>query len=326
MKILVIAKWMVRWNGASRVVYELSRRFQIEHDVKIAAYMDYIDPEWKKGFDIYPLKHKGLLALSEIRRVVKEFKPDIIHSHDWIGLLTLPSSIPQVATTHSHWPMSWFFSPTDFIAGIIQGIPNEIKLHLADRVVSVSRYGQEVLQNRWIESEVIYNGVDADFFTPTEKIPLNHPAVLFVGTISLSKAGLLTELIELLHQQLPSVHVYVIGDPINSGIVQRLKKLPNTHCLGAIKNVKSYYYESDILLFPSRVEMFGLVPAEAQACGLPIVAFNVCSLPEVVKNGETGLLVEEGDLHGIVEGVVKILRDHDLRGKMRRNGIEHTKL
>ncbi|MGB2841627.1 MAG: glycosyltransferase family 4 protein [Halobacteriota archaeon] len=326
MKILVIAKWMVKWNGASRVSYELSKRFKKEHEVRIVAYKDHIDPEWEKEFEIYKLQHKGLFALKEIRKVIKEYKPDIIHSHDWLGLLALFSNTPHVATSHEHWPMNWFFSSRTFVGGIIQAIPNEIKVHLADKVVSVSKYCQQVLKKRGIKSVVIHNGIAEEFLNPPKnQLELEHPSILFVGNIHNEKAKYLVPFIDLLNQKSGKVHTYVIGAPVDKKIVERLKNLDNTHYLGVVDDVKPYYQEADVLISTSKIEMFGLVPVEAQACGLPVVAFNICSFPEIIKDGETGFLVKMGDLDEMVNKTLNILMNEDLREEMGRNGIENIK-
>lgn len=326
MKILVIAKWMVRWNGASRVVYELSRRFKREHEVRIAIYKDHIDSEWEKEFEICGLQHKGLFALKEIREIIKEYRPDIIHSHDWLGLLALFSNTPHVATTHSNWPMNWFFSPTSFVAGIVQEIPHEVKMHLVDKVISVSKYQGEKMRNRGIRSEVIYNGIGEDFFNPPEnQITLKHPSILFVGGVNNRKAKYLVPFIDLLNQKSGKVHTYVIGAPADKKIVERLKKLDNTHYLGVVEDVKPYYHGADVLVFTSRMDIFGLVLVEAQASGLSVVAFDACSFPEIIEDGANGFLVEMGDLDGMADKVLKILEDNDLREEMGRNGIKKAK-
>lgn len=317
MKILVIAKWMVRWNGMSRVVYELSKRFKRDHEVRIAVYKDYIDPEWEKEFEVYKLQRRGLFALKEIRKIIKEYKPDIIHSHDWLGLLVSFSNTPHVATTHSNWPMNWFFSLRDFVGGIIQEIPHEIKMYLSDKVVSVSEYQQEKLKKWEIGSKVIYNGVDEEFLNPPDdRIELKHPSVLFVGGVDKRKARYLVPFIELLNRESGNVHTYVIGAPVDKNIVRKLKHLENTHYLGVVDDVKPYYHGVDVLVFTSRMEACPLVLIEAQASGLPVVAFDVCSNAELIKNGETGFLVKMGDLKGIVNKTLEIVESDDLRERM----------
>jgi len=328
MKILVIVKWMVRWNGTSRVVYELSKRFKREHEVRIVAYKDYLDPKWEKEIKINKLQHKGLFTLKEIREIIKEYKPDIIHSHDWLGLLALFSGAPHVSTTHGTWPMNWFFSPTYFIGGTMQEIPHEFEMHLADKVISVSKYQQEKLRKRGIESEVIYNGVDEEFLNPPKnQIEYEHPSILFVGSLDDNKAKYLAPFIKLLNRKSKKkVHTYVIGAPVDRRIVKSLRNLENTHYLGVIDDVKPYYYGVDVLLSTSRLEACPLVPIEAQACGMPVVAFDVYSHAEIIKNGKSGFLVDLGNLDRMADKTLKILTDEDLRNEMGRNGIENVKV
>lgn len=323
MKILVIAKWMVRWNGASRVAYELSKRFKEEHEVRIVAYKDFIDSEWEKEFEVYKLQHKGLLAIKEIRDVINDYKPDIIHSHDWLGLLALNSGVPQVTTCHSSWPMNWFISSRNFLVGIIQEIPNKVKMHMVDGVIAVSKYQQKILNNLGIKSEVIHNGVDYEFFESLETcVELKHPSILFVGRVDDNKAKYLVSFINKLNRKKINVQIYIIGIPANKKIVDELEKLENTHYLGVFDDVRPYYHEADVLMFISRIEAFPLVPIEAQACGLPVVAFNVCSNSELIKNNENGLLITSNDVNEIAEKVLILLKNNRLRKKMSRKAVK----
>src|SRR5690606_38489692 len=69
----------------------------------------------------------------------------------------------------------------------------------------------------------------------------------------------------------------------------------------------------DILVHPSRMEAFGLVVGEAQACGTPVVATRVGGVPENIIEGETGFLVEPGAPHEIADCVNMLLDDAELR-------------
>lgn len=326
MKILVIAKWFVRWNGASTVVYELSKKFKEKHDVVIVAYEDYIDPEWEKEFKICKLRHKGLFALSEIRKIIERCKPDIIHSHDWLGLMALQLDVPQVATTHSNWPKSWFLNISYFVAGVIQDIPNLIKLRLVDRAVSVSKYQQGMLNSHGTRSDVIYNGIDKEYFNRSENnVEFKHPAILFVGSVDIRKAEYLAPFIEKLYQKRRNIHTYIIGASKSQKIIKRLTNIKNVHYLGVVDSVKPYYYAADILIFTSKAEAFPLVPIEAQACGLPVVAFDVCSNGEIIKDGDNGILVKMGNLDNMVCKVLNLLDDDNLIEKMSVNSTEHAR-
>ena len=85
-------------------------------------------------------------------------------------------------------------------------------------------------------------------------------------------------------------------------------------------DVPLLYAACDIFCYPSMWEGFGLTPAEAQASAKPVVAFNHCAIPEVVKNDETGLLARPGDFRELGEALIKLLKDLRLREAMGRAG------
>ncbi|HEY0275149.1 MAG TPA: glycosyltransferase, partial [Paenirhodobacter sp.] len=75
-----------------------------------------------------------------------------------------------------------------------------------------------------------------------------------------------------------------------------------------------------VYVWPGCGEAYGLAYLEAQAAGLPVVAWATAGVPEVVRDGETGLLVAEGDLAGLTGAVAKLLADTGLRRQMGRAG------
>jgi glycosyltransferase involved in cell wall biosynthesis len=82
------------------------------------------------------------------------------------------------------------------------------------------------------------------------------------------------------------------------------------------------YQSCDILLFPSRLEGFGIAPAEALACGRPVVTTNASALPEVVDHGQNGFLVARNDVAGYAEAVRRLGEDAALRRQFGEHGHE----
>lgn len=81
-----------------------------------------------------------------------------------------------------------------------------------------------------------------------------------------------------------------------------------------------YYSLADVFVSPSLLEGFGLAVCEAMACGVPVVATQAGSLPEVVGDGETGLLVPTGDGDALSRAILRLLQDDGLAQRLGRAG------
>ena len=174
---------------------------------------------------------------------------------------------------------------------------------------------------------VIPYGLDVDIFRPRLKefskeflnLPQDRAIVLFVAdNIKNHRKGF-----DLLQVALSSVNpalniqLVAIGDNAN------LSCLPNgTIGLGRIEDqrvLSMAYSAADVFVMPTRAEAFGQVVFEAMACGTPIVAFNVGGIPDMVRQEETGLLVQPEDSGGLARAIERILLDDDLRRYLSSN-------
>lgn len=84
------------------------------------------------------------------------------------------------------------------------------------------------------------------------------------------------------------------------------------------------YRAADLYLHPSRAESFGLTPLEAMACGTPVVASTAGGIPEVVTDGETGLLVPVGDAIALADATIALAEDTVRRAAFSAAGIERA--
>jgi len=96
--------------------------------------------------------------------------------------------------------------------------------------------------------------------------------------------------------------------------------------LGVVKDedLPMLYNCAEIFVYPSLYEGFGLPPLEAMACGIPVITSNTSSLPEVI--GNAGIMVDPGDANSLSEAMCKVLKDKELRLRMRNMGLERSKL
>ncbi len=88
-------------------------------------------------------------------------------------------------------------------------------------------------------------------------------------------------------------------------------------------DLPSLYAGATAFVFPSLYEGFGLPPLEAMACGTPVIASNVSSLPEVV--GDAALLVGPHDVDGLSKAMLRVMTEEGLSEEMRRKGLERAK-
>ena len=86
-----------------------------------------------------------------------------------------------------------------------------------------------------------------------------------------------------------------------------------------------YYSASDLFVFPGIRESLGLVFLEAQACGLPVVAFNNAGVPDAVKDGVTGLLVPMYAAEPFADAISRLLSDSKLRRTMGEAAQTHVR-
>ena len=157
--------------------------------------------------------------------------------------------------------------------------------------------------------------------------------IFHVGTIEPRKNLLrLVEAFDLLRKQggEPSLKLALVG----AGGWQHEDVLRRIETLGledwvvvtgpVAESIKPSLYSGAVLfVYPSLYEGFGLPPLEAMACGTPVIASNVSSIPEVV--GEAGLLIDPEDTQSVADAMALVLSDTDLRAKMIKSGLARSR-
>ena len=271
---------------------------------------------------------------------------DIIHSqyHPGIFMGNMGRFLRgkrHVFTFHGFTPSKVWKNPIQKVKMIDHRIGTFMGLHLGvDHVITVSRYLRDVLLNSYKfdprKATVVYNGVDLERFNPDidgdilrgELGLQDTPTILFLGRIAPYKGPqYLVMAAPMVLREIPDVRFIIAG----SGRYDVPSLLQLTKKLGVEKEfiftgyipdekIPWMYASSDIFCYPSLWEGFGLTLAEAQACGKPVVAFNSCAVPEVVKNNETGILVPTKDYKRIAEALIDLLSDKKRRTRMGVRG------
>lgn len=240
----------------------------------------------------------------------------VIHVNTWLHTRFIPRHLPLVATVHHsvHHPDARAYKGAARAAYHRWWIaPNErCVLRRASQAVAVSRFVADSARSALVDvsMQVIYNGVDTQRFQPDtlqrhDGEPFN---LLFVGSWkTLKGVDLLAPILRELGDG------FVLRYTGGAAAMKDKSYMPsNTIDIGRLQGdsaVIAAMQQADVLLFPSRSEGFGLVAAEAMACGLPVVATRSTSLIEVVADGETGVLCPSDNVAAFVAAVRALAAD-----------------
>lgn len=259
-------------------------------------------------------------------------RPSIIHANDMPsyqpgGVAARALGIPAV--THLRFPDTgdayrWFFRPLPSVAIFIS---KSFQAQALSDAPDVFR-GRET---------VLYDAVEVpELWSPDESreqrlalsLPTGVPIVALTGQISEVK-GIWDFVAAADVLRATNAHFAVLGDDLRTKGVLRRQMEERVQTLGLRDRFTFLGFRSDaprliqafdLVVVPSHVEPFGLASLEAMAAGRPVVASRVGGIPEVVVDGETGMLVPVADPQRLAEGIGRMLRDEDLQRQMGQAG------
>jgi glycosyltransferase involved in cell wall biosynthesis len=202
------------------------------------------------------------------------------------------------------------------------------------KIIAVSRFTAENIINEYgvlpSKVAVIPNAVDANRFNPNvdgrhlrKKWQFHSdPLVIYVGRLAPTKGlNYLIEAFANVHRDFPDAKLILIGDGTMKSELMKMSRKLNLE--SAIKfagrvsddDLPRIYAAADLVVLPSLIEGCGLVLLEAMATSKPCVATTVGGIPEVVVNGETGILVPPRDSSALYKAICMILEDRSLSRK-----------
>jgi len=298
------------------------------------VYMPLVHFIEKKPFPLYP-------KTNEIRELVKEIKPDIIHHFAKFGFSMErlrkrgDLKIPTVnSTVASRTCQSGFALVTLLLRGKVNSFTTAVldryTIKNADIVITPSTEIMNILLREFktppSKIRVVPRGVDLNgLFKKSSWENVDRNLIFFAGRLDEEK-GIqhVIKSMEYILKEIPQATLVIAGGgPQESNFKRLAQKLaPSVKFIGKIsyRQMSKWYGKCNIFLMHSRFESFGAVTVEAMASGRPVVASSTGGSIDIVKNDETGILVEFGDVKGIADAVIKILKDEELAKKMGETG------
>jgi len=336
MKIAILVPNFVEFDGGSRVAEVQSDELVREgHQVTVFTFAADMYPEGVQvltmGMPETPFRERmyRLLFPLDLPKTLKwlpklkEFDEVIVHLYPltWLGYLAKRRyKVKYTFWYHGIMPPKLFPRFYERIYMRLQIFLTRLTVGNADRAVAVSKYSQqEVKRYTGLDSEVVYNKVDLTKFHPgldgakvREQYNLgDDPVILFVGALRPVKGvHLLIQAFNLLKEKMPNAKLVLIGRPDFPYYFEELKRISDSSVTfaGFISHefLPSYYAACDVCATCSLWETFNIPVIEAQACGKPVVAFNMGPHPEVIN--ENGILVETGNIEKFAEACIEKLR------------------
>ena len=333
--------------GAEKFAYNLSKKL-LQQNIEVAVASDVNIGKYKgiKLFKLIKINKKiprklyfdyyNPINRFIFRKILKKYDPDIVHFNNIYGissnLIRLASKRkPTIVSVHDFWPICFLSTLTinnqecnkncykcNYPFSVIT---NQIKKkHLFDTtLVATSKLMyKKLVEFGYKEVIQIYNGMEI----PEIDTPLNK-RIIFAGRIIKEKG------IELLLEELSEFEVVIeiFGDgPLLEKLKTRYKTYNKIIFHGYNDNMNDEYKKGGILVFPSLLlETLPYTLLEAMAYGLPIIATNLGSIPDIVANLETGILFNHQKQGDLLNKVKYLINNMEIQEKLRRSAYKFLK-
>ena len=290
--LIVTDAWTPQVNGVVRTLEILGRDLAaMGHDVH------YATPEGRftLALPTYPEIRLAVFPRRSLERMIAQFQPTAIHIATegplgWSARgICMQQKIPFTTSFHTRFPeyvnarfpfvsealvYRWlrkFHGPAAAMMVATQGLADELRAHGFDNTKIWSR------------------GVDVALFRPIADahLPFEQPIWLYVGRVAIEK-----NIEAFLALDLPGTKVIVGDGPARASLEQ---KYPAAQFVGTKtgEDLARHYAASDVFVFPSKTDTFGLVLLEALACGVPVAALPVPGPHDVIGNAPVGALDDD---------------------------------
>ncbi len=297
----------------------------------------FADKLVKEGIDVKILHiytSRNPLSIYKLYRLLKIHQFDIIHTHAYsagiIGRISAFLAGVPVIISHNHSIYDFYNRYYHLVEWILSLI--------TDRVICISeevnRFTNETQRINSRKLITIHNGIDDDCAVIENRgsdlknelgISLNHSVIGTIAHLEEHKGHkYLLEAASLLLSSKRDISFLFVGE---GTLKEKLKKLcvdlkieNNIIFVGERSDISEILFSIDIFVLPSLREGLGLAILEAMACGKPVIATNVGGIPEIVKDGVSGILVPPKDPKSLYRAMSDLLDDREKCEEMGRFG------
>ena len=193
-------------------------------------------------------------------------------------------------------------------------------------ILPICDYLTEITEKNYSNKKIkrMYQGINPKGWYQSKGMQLKHPCVGLLQSANIWKKSEEMLILKEVLEKMPNVTFYWAGDgPYKNKIHDELKKYENFKWLGPLQypdKVREYLTEIDIYALVSGLDMAPHTILEAQLMKKPVIATNVGGIPELMKNNETGFLVEKGNTKELIEKISFLINNKEKREEIGNAG------
>ena len=327
-------------GGSSSFIFHLKEFSDALNNLGVESKLVF-DADYYDGFPSRKIRN-WIQTRKKFNKLIDEFKPDavLIDRQRHFGIGALKAKIPLFVLLRGHywseiyWNKRTMYKPLQKRIALWQWdkLAKEI-FNGATAIFPICKY-LEKITNKFVpdkSTKVFFEGVDASKWYQVKGMNLKHPCI---GLLQRANWwGKTSEMLILKNvlEKMPNTHFYWAGDgPLRERILSELDQYDNFHWLGNLQypdKVREYLSEIDVYTLITGMDLASLTLKEAQLMKKPVVATNVGGNQEMMIDGKTGFLVQQGNHEQLIDKLSLLLEDKELAKKMGNEGrkfIEDT--
>lgn len=296
-----------------------------------------------------PEPGKDIKTALRLRAVLRKARPDLLHVHGhkaaFVAVMArafLKDKSPMVVSVHNY--------PSYHTSNLLIGKAGSLIMRLIARKSCMSIAVSDAVRRGLVEIDridpsratTIHNGTEpgvgdgilgqsgTEAFRRDLGITSETVVVGTAGRLIKDKGhSILLPVAERLRADYPDIKVLIAGDGPERNRLEndiaafRLKQ--SVLLMGFIDDLRPFFDLLDVFVLPSQKEAFGMVLLEAMRSGCPVVASDIGGIPEIVRDGETGLLFKAGDAQALADTIGRLLEDKKLRDRLKLNAQRMVK-
>lgn len=305
------------------------------------------------AFPFYQNFRISLNPLREVKKIIDEFDPDVIHIQMivmWIGTAAMKlgnkMGIPIVSTNHA-MPEN-LMDNLKLLAPVSKPINYTLKAYGArfhskadfvtlptQAAIEMFSIGDKVKMD--VPMAPVSNGIDLTRFTHSQApaelyekfgLPTDRPIISYIGRLDAEKhLPVLVRAFERIHEQQPDTHLLIVGDGTDAAnlrdMVRSYQLEDSVTFTGRVSDqeIVDLHKVGAVYCMPSPAELQSIATLEAMASGQPIVAIDAGALKELCQHQRNGYLCEKDNELEIADALLRIVRDPELRENFSKESL-----